>query len=519
MKIKVSIIGLGYWGKNILRNLHDMGVLAKACDVSKAVLDARAKEYPTITFTGDVQSVMGDPAAQAVVIATPAATHYDLVKQSLAAGKDVFVEKPLALCVKEGAELLRLATKKGRILQVGHILQYHPAVIKLRQMILEGALGEVQYIYSNRLNIGKLRVEENILWSFAPHDISVILMLLGSEPVSVESFGASYVSKGIYDVTLTVLRFPGKIRAHIFVSWLHPFKEQKLVVVGSKAMAVFDDMTTEKLFIYPHRIEWENGKVPVARKAECNPVPIEFREPLREELTHFIECLKTRSTPKTDGEEGLRVLQVLEEAEESMKNYSARTSTRSDGVMIHPSACVDDNVTIGERTRIWHFTHVLKDSAIGKNCVIAQNVSIGPGVSIGDNVKIQNNVSVYKGVTLEDDVFCGPSAVFTNVFTPRAFIERKDEFLSTLVKKGASIGANATIVCGVTVGRYAFIGAGAVVTKDVPDYGLVIGVPARQTGWVCTCGVPLKKMTAKKITKCLRCGLAYKLQKGKIVSV
>lgn len=175
---------------------------------------------------------------------------------------------------------------------------------------------------------------------------------------------------------------------------------------------------------------------------------------------------------------------------------------------VHESSYVDDNVEIGEGTKIWHFCHVLKNTKIGKNCVLGQNVMVGPNVVVGNRVKIQNNVSVYEGVELEDDVFCGPSMVFTNVINPRSFIERKQEFKKTLVKKGASIGANATIVCGVTIGKYAFIGAGAVVTKDVPDYALVVGVPARQIGWVCKCGVRLEKNSEGKYV-CSSCGSEY----------
>lgn len=180
--------------------------------------------------------------------------------------------------------------------------------------------------------------------------------------------------------------------------------------------------------------------------------------------------------------------------------------------MIHPTACVDKGASIGSGTKIWHFTHILKGSKIGKNCIIGQNAYIGPSVSIGNNVKIQNNVSIYKGVTLENDVFCGPSAVFTNVLTPRAFIDRKDEFQPTLVKKGATIGANATIICGVTIGPYALVGAGAVVTKDVPSHALVIGIPARQAGWVCDCGVPL---VSQKTAVCKHCGLSYRIEKNR----
>jgi len=189
----------------------------------------------------------------------------------------------------------------------------------------------------------------------------------------------------------------------------------------------------------------------------------------------------------------------------------------SESYFVHPTAIVDGNVEIGEGTKIWHFSHILSNTKIGKNCVIGQNCMVGPDVVIGNLCKIQNNVSVYKGVTLEDGVFVGPSVVFTNVLTPRAFIERKSEFLPTLVKKGATIGANATIVCGNTIGRYALVGAGAVVTNDVPDYGLVIGVPAKLKGWVCKCGYILVmdkqikgKLLKKTVLQCPYCESIYK---------
>ena len=186
---------------------------------------------------------------------------------------------------------------------------------------------------------------------------------------------------------------------------------------------------------------------------------------------------------------------------------------------IHPSSFVDDPVKIGRGTKIWHFSHILKNSSIGKNCIIGQNVSIGPDAVIGDGCKIQNNVSVYKGVILEDSVFCGPSCVFTNVYTPRAFIERKSEFLPTLVKKGATIGANATILCGITIGRYALIGAGAVVKEDVTDYAVIVGVPGKQKGWACRCGVPLKVKGGRIALKCQKCGGIYKLQRKTLIVV
>ncbi len=510
----VGLVGIGYWGKNILRNLYELGVIHTACDFNENTIAQYKTSYSDIHYTTSFDHLLDTPEITAIVIATPAATHYELAKKALLKDKDVFVEKPLALNVKEGQELVQIAREKGRVLMVGHILQYHPAVIKLKELIDSGELGKIQYIYSNRLNIGKLRTEENILWSFAPHDISVILMLVGEEPVKVNAFGGDYLNNGIHDITITTLEFKNNVKAHIFVSWLHPYKEQKLVVVGNKAMAVFDDVSKEKLFIYPHRIEWKKGKIPVAHKAEHYVVPVEDKEPLKEELKHFLECVEKRKEPKTSGEEGLRVLRILETAEGVIKKETFSKGSLDKSYFVHESSYVDENVEIGEGTKVWHFSHILSNTIIGKNCIIGQNVMIGPDVTIGDRCKIQNNVSLYKGVTLEDDVFVGPSAVFTNVYNPRAFIERKKEFLPTVVKKGATIGANATIVCGVTIGRYALVGAGAVVKRDVPDYAIVAGVPARQIGWACKCGVTLKFKDNKAV--CSYCGSEYMLQEGKI---
>jgi UDP-2-acetamido-3-amino-2,3-dideoxy-glucuronate N-acetyltransferase len=507
----IGLTGLGYWGKNVLRNLFELGVLHTACDSDPAIIAERKKDFPKVNYKTSFDELLETPDIKAIAIATPAATHYDVVKRSLKAGKDVYVEKPIALTVKEGRELVKLAKKEGRILMVGHILQYHPAVIKLKEMISSGELGKIQYIYSNRLNIGKLRTEENILWSFAPHDISVILMLLGDEPVRVSAFGEDFLSKGIYDTTLTTLEFRNGIKGHIFVSWLHPYKEQKLIVVGSKAMAVFDDVSKEKLFFYPHRIKWKAGKIPIAHKADHEAVPIGNGEPLKQELSHFLECIQQRKKPRTDGAEGLKVLKVLDEAEKSLKrgDVVTKSDNKARNYFVHESACIDEGVSIGKGTKIWHYTHILKGSKIGKNTIVGQNVSIGPDVVIGDGCKIQNNVSVYNGVTLEDGVFCGPSCVFTNVYNPRAFVSRKKEFQPTLVEKGTTIGANATIVCGVTIGKYSMIGAGAVVKSNMPDHAIFVGVPAKQTGWACKCGVTLK--LRRKRATCGYCGSEYRL--------
>lgn len=513
----IALVGIGYWGKNILRNLYEMNVLCKVCERDEAVIKTLSEDYPTISFTPYFEELLEDEAIKAIAIATPAATHYELARRALLAGKDVFVEKPLALSVREGRDLVSIAEEKRLILMVGHTLQYHPAVNRLKELIAAGQLGKIQYIYSNRLNIGKLRTEENILWSFAPHDISVMLMLVEDMPVAISAFGEDYLNKGIYDTTITTLEFPRGIKGHIYVSWLHPYKEQRLVVVGNQAMAVFDDLAEEKLCLYPHRIDWKNGKIPVAQKADYISIPTESREPLRIEMEHFVSCVRERKNPITDGKEGLRVLEVLQAAEESLAKRSiVGIPLEREGFFVHESAYIDDDVEIGEGTRIWHFTHILSGTKIGKDCVLGQNVMVGPDVTIGNRCKLQNNVSVYKGVTLEDDVFCGPSCVFTNVLTPRAFIERKDAFLPTLVKKGASIGANATILCGVTIGRYALVGAGAVVRSDVPDYAVVAGVPATWKGWACRCGVMLPSPYEEGTLSCESCGLTYMLEGGKL---
>lgn len=509
----IGLVGLGYWGMNILRNLHQMGVLKAACDFNPEALSMAEKDYPDLALYPSFNELLEDSDITAVAIATPAVTHYGLAREALEAGKDVFVEKPMAMSTAQGRELVERAEKGNRVLMVGHTLQYHPAVCKLKEIIKNGDLGKVQYIYSNRLNIGKLRTEENILWSFAPHDISVILMLLDEMPVRVSAFGEDYLNKGIYDTTLTMLEFPGNVKAHIYVSWLHPYKEQRLVVIGTRAMAVFDDMSEDRLRIYPHRIEWRNGKTPVALKAEYTSIPTDKKEPLREELEHFVNCVRERRPPLTDGREGVRVLEVIEAAEKSLRSRSCPVAIgKQSNFFIHETAVIDNNVEIGENTRIWHFCHILSGTKIGKNCVLGQNVMVGPDVTIGDGCKIQNNVSIYKGVTLEDDVFCGPSCVFTNVLTPRAFVDRRDSFLPTLVKKGATIGANATILCGVTIGKYALVGAGAVVTRDVPDHALVVGVPAAWKGWVCRCGVVLPSHSESGSVVCESCGLSYVLK-------
>jgi len=512
----VAVVGVGYWGKNLVRNFHALEALGALCDSDKSLAENYEKMNPEIRFYSQYREVLANPTISGVALATPAVAHYEMAKAALEAGKDVLVEKPLAIDVRHGEELVKLAESKSRVLMVGHILRYHPAILKLQNLIQEGHLGKINYLYSNRLNIGKIRTEENILWSFAPHDISVMLSLLNEMPSHVSCRGGAYLSSRVTDVTLSHFEFPSGVQAHIFVSWLHPIKEQKLVVVGSEKMAVFDDMTEHKLVLYPHRVEWKN-RIPTAVKADGEVVELADREPLRAECQHFLDCMDSRTAPVSDGAEGLRVLRVLNACQRALHSdgmapgrSEAKGEKTEPAYFVHESAYADEGADIGAGTKIWHFSHIMKGAKIGDRCVIGQNVNIDGGTTIGNNVKIQNNVSVYTGVVVEDDVFLGPSCVLTNVSNPRSQVNRHSLYETTRLKRGSSIGANATILCGMSVGRYAFVGAGSVVTKDVPDFALVVGNPARQIAWMSRHGHKLEAPDSGGVMICPESGYRYK---------
>jgi UDP-2-acetamido-3-amino-2,3-dideoxy-glucuronate N-acetyltransferase len=316
--MKIAVIGAGYWGENLVRVFHQLGALAYVCDSRVPRLQQFAAKYPDVRMESSVDVVLDDPLVRGVVIATPAETHFEVARKALAAGKDVMVEKPLALHCEDAEELIELAASQRRILMVGHLLEYHPAITRLQQLIEEGELGRLEYIYSNRLNLGKVRREENALWSFAPHDLSVILLLLKHLPIQVTATGGTYLQPNIADVTISTMLFERGVRAHVFVSWLHPFKEQKLVVVGERRMAVFDDVCkTGKLQLFDKNIQLVKGEFVVERPT-AQVVPLPQEEPLTLECRHFLDCMATRTTPKTDGHDGWRVLKVLEASQRSL---------------------------------------------------------------------------------------------------------------------------------------------------------------------------------------------------------
>ncbi|MCO6451623.1 MAG: Gfo/Idh/MocA family oxidoreductase [Caldilineales bacterium] len=311
----VAVVGCGYWGKNLVRNFDQLQSLALVCEADPAGRARAVEIAPGVPVTDDFQTAL-DSELPGLVIATPAETHYALTRRALLAGKDVLVEKPLALTYEEGRELVELAERSGRILMVGHVLEYHPAIVRLLELVRSGALGHVRYIYSNRLSLGKIRREENILWSFAPHDVAVILRLTGGLPFQVVACGGAYVQANIADVTVTNLLFDNGVRAHIHVSWLHPFKEQRLVVIGSRKMASFDDVT-KQLILYDQHVAWQEGQ-PIPVKGQGEIVPFGPEEPLKQECRAFLDAVATRRPPVTDGASGLRTLKVLQAAQRSL---------------------------------------------------------------------------------------------------------------------------------------------------------------------------------------------------------
>ena len=311
--MRVAVLGTGYWGKNILRNLNDLGSLAAFCDTNPHVRAEFVTQYPKAEAYASPEEILADPTIEAVAIATPAATHGEMAKSALLAGKHVFVEKPLCLDYDEALELNRLADDRDLVLMVGHLLLYHPAFLSVKASIDDGEIGKLRYLYSNRASLGKIRREENALWSFAPHDISMMLALTGRMPCKVVSNGEAWLSPNVADTSLSHFDFGKGLQAHIFVSWLHPFKDHRLVVIGEEGMLVFDDtrQNEDKVIRYDHTVGWD-GDIPLLDRAEAQRVPYGSEEPLKLEIHHFLECCRTGARPRSDALEGANVLKVLE---------------------------------------------------------------------------------------------------------------------------------------------------------------------------------------------------------------
>jgi predicted dehydrogenase len=322
--VRVGVVGLGYWGPNLARNLAAIAgcELRWLCDASEQARERQGAAFPGARTTADIAELLDDPELDAVVLATPVPTHAELAVAVAQAGKHCFVEKPLATDAADAERAVEAARQAGRILMVGHLLEYHPAVGRLKELIDGRELGDLYYIYGNRLNLGKLRADENALWSLGAHDVSVALHLIGEEPVECLAEGASYVREGVQDVVFCYLRFPSGVVAHLHLSWLDPHKERRITVVGARRMATFDDMLIEgKLTIYDKGFDEDTrswGEY-IARSGDIFSPRIANLEPLRIECEHFVECVRTGATPRSDGLSGLRVVRVLEQLQRSLE--------------------------------------------------------------------------------------------------------------------------------------------------------------------------------------------------------
>jgi predicted dehydrogenase len=315
--VRVGVAGLGYWGPNLARNIDGLegAELTWCCDARDEVRERLAGVHRNARFTADLDDLLGDDELDAVVLATPVRTHAELAVRVLEAGKHCFVEKPLAQSVADAERAVAASRAAGRVLMVGHLLQYHPGVRKLKEIAESGELGEIHYIYSNRLNLGQLRADENALWSLGAHDISVILHLAAEDPYEVSARGESYMRDGIEDVVFAFLRFPSGLAAHLHLSWLDPHKERRFTVVGSQRMATFDDMDLErKVTIYDKGFDQNAGSYGeyITRAGDIWSPRVSNAEPLRLEIAHFVDCVREGRTPVSDGESGLRVVRVLE---------------------------------------------------------------------------------------------------------------------------------------------------------------------------------------------------------------
>jgi predicted dehydrogenase len=323
--VRIGVVGLGYWGPNLARNFEAIPAaqLAWCCDASEDRRRSIRERFPEVRVTGDLDELLADPGLDAVALATPVPTHAELSQTVLEAGKHCFVEKPLAQSVADAEQVLAAAREAGRILMVGHLLEYHPGVRKLRELSDGGQLGDrIFYIYGNRLNLGKLRADENALWSLGAHDVSVVLHLAGEEPQEAVAHGQSYVRDGIEDVVFCFLRFPSGLSAHLHLSWLDPHKERRFTVVGSQRMATFDDMALEgKVTVYDKGFDEDArgyGEY-ITRSGDIFSPQIANTEPLRIECDHFVDCIVEGTQPQSDGESGLRVVRVLEELQRSLR--------------------------------------------------------------------------------------------------------------------------------------------------------------------------------------------------------
>ncbi|KAA8494757.1 UDP-2-acetamido-3-amino-2,3-dideoxy-D-glucuronate N-acetyltransferase [Porphyridium purpureum] len=543
-----ALVGAGNWGRNHTLRLYERGALASVVDESAAALDtlrdslvgfdsqkagyasvfARSWDASGVVLTHDLEEALADPRVSAVVVAVPSHKHFEVARICLERGKHVLVEKPICLEEHHALKLIEVASANRRVLMVGHLVIYDPEFQVMLRAIKQGRIGRVRHMYATRLSLGRFRPEESVASSLASHDIAMILHV-ASQTSSGPHDATSHTRASEFNVisasecrttgfvqpdfaSLTLRNDDLGIDAHVVISWIHPFKQRQFVVSGERGTLVYDalhpDTSKHVQYFSTAPVVEHDGTVRLVDQGApsdhagsgavqdllANVDKSGWSDPLSLEHLHFEECIRSGAMVQTDGLQGFHVLRILngakarcltseQERERLLSMATMPRAPKTDAYFQHESAVVDSGAHIGAGTKIWHFCHVMSAARIGRNCSFGQNVFIGQ-CEIGNGVKVQNNVSIYDGVVLGDDVFLGPSMVFTNIRNPRSAIVRKGEFVTTRVERGVTVGANATIVCGVTLHEFSFVGAGAVVTKDVGAYEMVWGNPARVHAFV-----------------------------------
>jgi predicted dehydrogenase/acetyltransferase-like isoleucine patch superfamily enzyme len=565
--ITIGQVGLGYWGPNVLRNLVNLAEcwVKKCCDIDAQQLEKIKQRYPFTELTQDYNELMSDREIEVIVITIPASTHYQLAKEALGAGKHVFVEKPITLDIGEAEELIDLGERRRQVLMVGHLLIYHPAVTKLKEYVDSGELGEIHYIYSSRVNLGKIRHDENAMWSFAPHDLSVALYLLGEDPAAVSAHGMAYLRPDVEDVVFIMVRFPQDKAAHLHVSWLDPHKVRRITVVGSKKMAVFDDMeSAEKLRIYDKGVDnlhyssygefltlrfgdiyipkisyegapatgvstflglhpkspappeqWPRGFTG-SQDPRCRPMLVTIRWPVSKDMSGYIDpsakmgvnCQLGRNVViLKDVQVGDNVVighnvvihlgtaigegtiigdgAVIGRQPRPSKTSTVKVTEPSLPLEIEAGCSIGVGVVLYAGSKIGANTMIADQAFVRERCEIGDFVVIGRGVTvenqttIGDYTKIQTGAYITACMTIEDHVFIAPCVVTTNDNFMGRTEERFKYREGSTIRHGARVGANSILLPGIVVGQEAYVAAGSVVTEDVPDCRLVMGVPAR----------------------------------------
>ena len=480
---RVGVVGLGYWGPNLARNFDQLAELAWICDADPGHLSAFAARYPQATATARYDDLLADSTLDAVVVATPVPTHYELARRALEAGKHVLVEKPPAMRGAEMDDLVRLSEERDLVSMPGHLLLYHPGVKKLKELVDAGALGDVLCVYGNRQNLGIIRRDENALWSLGVHDLSVILHLLGEEPEEVVAHGRDFLTPGVEDVVFCYLRFPSGKIAHMHLSWLDPHKMRRITVVGTEKMVVFDDMELERKVTVYEKGPWQRAESYgewQTRSGDITIPKIPTDEPLRLECEHFLTLVRGEGDRQQVANDGAIVgKQPVLSPRSTASREPLPPTELGDGCVIAQGATVFAGTKLGKRVLVGDGACVRERCVVGDDVVIGHGSLVENDTAIGPRVKIQALAYVTAYTTIEEDVFVAPCVVTTNDNFMGRTERRHDLRRGPTIRRGARIGGGAVLCPGIEVGEEAFVGAGAVVVKDVPPRTVVVGNPAR----------------------------------------